>query len=421
MEILNVTLNPSDMGASNVLSNGNLTVINTATTGIRATHGKTSGKWYWEVKFVNGSVDCAIGISNKSKLIGTGINTDAGWRGYRAINGNKFPDNVAYGAVCALNDVIGVTLDLDNGTIAFIKNGVNMGTSHTNIKDLGEVFPIFVSGTSTSKAVTFNFGASAFAYAIPNGYQAYNLTFSNKFLISTEDRKNINSIKENGYTNNIVPVMTSNTSPQGTVDASTFTATREPWRAFDGELTQLANAWMATVNIKTGYLSYRFIDKKVISQYSVTGLYQNPTFSPKDWTFEGSNDGVNWTVLDSQSNVTTWTSSSSVPSTNAYAFNNNSPFYYYRINVTANGGGSTLGIQELQMMEKLSSTYESLDSDSEKMFLDHGLNKSYTLDLNQKMSDKSYVNTTSQILGSGKVFKQKIDTTKTPIKKAAIT
>ena len=45
---------------------------------------------------------------------------------------------------------------------------------------------------------------------------------------------------------------------------------------------------------------------KIINQYQIwpdsQSISEERTVDPKDWTFEGSNDGTNWTVLDTQTN-----------------------------------------------------------------------------------------------------------------------
>lgn len=61
---------------------------------------------------------------------------------------------------------------------------------------------------------------------------------------------------------------------------------------------------------------------------------------PTAWTFAGSNDNTNWTVLDTQSTTPTggsWWYSSTL--------SNTTPYLYYRINVptTTNGGGYAVG------------------------------------------------------------------------------
>ncbi|MCC3379536.1 hypothetical protein JO375_08435, partial [Paenibacillus sp. UY79] len=72
--------------------------------------------------------------------------------------------------------------------------------------------------------------------------------------------------------------------------------------------------------------------------------------APKDWTFEGSNDGVTWNVLDTQSNITGWVDNTP----KKFSFSNSNSYKNYRINITANNGSQYLALSELEMMSKVS-------------------------------------------------------------------
>src|SRR5690606_7166352 len=66
--------------------------------------------------------------------------------------------------------------------------------------------------------------------------------------------------------------------------------------------------------------------------------------SPKSWTFEGSNDGSNWTTLDTRTTVADWNNE-----WRTYTFSNTTSYTYYRINVTARQTGvSQVMIPELR-------------------------------------------------------------------------
>jgi hypothetical protein len=145
-------------------------------------------------------------------------------------------------------------------------------------------------------------------------------------------------------TGNIIPVMTSNNAPSGIARASSEQASYPAFNAFGG-----ADRWMPTQNTLTGWLSYEFPTAMKIKGYRLLGHSSWQTL-PKDWTFEGSNDGTNWTILDTQRNVSDWASTVY----KNYPINNDVEYKTYRINVTANNGNlSWLGIYELEMYEKL--------------------------------------------------------------------
>ncbi|SHN71809.1 SPRY domain-containing protein [Paenibacillus sp. ov031] len=189
MAITTVTLNPNDSSTSNVFSNNNLTVTNTSSyAGVRATIGKSKGKWYWEVKFEVGSnsYNVFVGISNKTiPSSGGGVETNVNFRGYYGNDGNKYPENLSYGTRIAYGDVVGIALDLDSGKLGFYKNGVYVGTSHNDLSGLGEVFPHFRAGAiNATRIMTYNFGGTPFVYNVPTGYLPYAWEIDKKTLVN---------------------------------------------------------------------------------------------------------------------------------------------------------------------------------------------------------------------------------------------
>ncbi|MBL0386075.1 hypothetical protein JJB07_05355 [Tumebacillus sp. ITR2] len=162
------------------------------------------------------------------------------------------------------------------------------------------------------------------------------------------------------YTANLIPVMTSYTSPSGSVDSSDSSGAsggEYPWKAFDGYTmykdvnTGVYHGW-GTHSTK-GYLGYQFPSPKKVAKYVIYAGNPSTTLAilPKTWTFEGTNDnGTTWNVLDSRSGIT-W----SATDIKSFTFNNTTAYIKYRINVTANGGSTgnivNLTIPELQMME----------------------------------------------------------------------
>ena len=68
---------------------------------------------------------------------------------------------------------------------------------------------------------------------------------------------------------------------------------------------------------------------------------------PKDWQFQGSNDGSTWTPLDTQSNQT-FTERYQLK---AYSVASPASYRYYRLNITANNGdGSFTDLSELGLL-----------------------------------------------------------------------
>jgi hypothetical protein len=102
--------------------------------------------------------------------------TELNSRGYLS-TGVKYSNGTtaSYGASFTTNDVIGIAVDVDGGTVAFYKNGTSQGTAYSDIA--GKEWFVTVQGGNTSAAV-MNFGQRPFTYTPPTGYNAlctYNL------------------------------------------------------------------------------------------------------------------------------------------------------------------------------------------------------------------------------------------------------
>ncbi len=169
-----VTWNPMDKGSGVTLSNGNLTAtISGLSSGVRASLGKSSGKWYWEYTIDTMRND-EVGIANKStkaSWIYNGAYGDtAKLYSYR---GSIYPNGHA-ATPQSNNSIIGIALDMDNRQITFYCNGVVQGDSVDISKMASEVYPFIVNNSShSSSKITANFGATSFLYSIPNGYLPY--------------------------------------------------------------------------------------------------------------------------------------------------------------------------------------------------------------------------------------------------------
>ena len=173
-------LNPLQLASSSgyTVLDGNLKISGTNpanATQARGTIAVSSGKWYWEV--LQGSTTSAGGpllgvvksnFSQNTYMAGT---SDA-WL-YYAFNGQKFNgSSAAYGATWTTNDIIGVALDMDGGTITFYKNGTTQGTAFSNLSGNTVSPAISTDQSTTSQTVTFNFGQRPFAYTPPTGFKA---------------------------------------------------------------------------------------------------------------------------------------------------------------------------------------------------------------------------------------------------------
>jgi len=169
------TLNPLVGTLSDTYSEGNLKLATTLSNAVyshnRATHGFSSGKWYFE--FLWNATASAYGIFG---IVADTVNPDTQYAGqgdsysYRSDNGNKITGGTAssYGASFTTGDIIGIAVDMDNGTLTFYKNGSTQGQAFTGIS--GTYFPAcsdLDNNSSRNSTFTFNAGQdSSFAGAI---------------------------------------------------------------------------------------------------------------------------------------------------------------------------------------------------------------------------------------------------------------
>ncbi len=136
------------------------------------------------------------------------------------------------------------------------------------------------------------------------------------------------------YVANAVPKMSDYDSSEGMVSANSEYEDYYSWKAFDGTTdsyweSEGSSAWM----------QYRFQTGRKINSYSIqmpegwiTRIRDN---APKSWTFEGSHDGEDWTVLDKVEGESNWGETE----VRHYRFQNETYFRFYRLNVSANNGG----------------------------------------------------------------------------------
>jgi len=164
---------------------------------------------------------------------------------------------------------------------------------------------------------------------------------------------------DNTYTDNLIPKMTNNTTPNGLASASsTWSSNYDAYKAFNKAFYPSDTYWSTSAGTNfPQWISYKFPTAKKISKYTITNIqYGDITRAPKDWQFQGSNDGITWTTLDTQT-IISFTSGEK----KAFTFTNTTPYIYYRIYITANNGNtSETDIDEIEMMEKLQNIDESI-------------------------------------------------------------
>ena len=172
------TLNPLAKGSSLSLSNGNLTATKSASgyhSALSTITTPTTGKWFYEVESNVSGNNLVIGIARedfKSSNLGSYVDIDPNGYIYRASDGNKSNNNSAssYGDSYSSGDVVGVALDLDEGTLTFYKNGISQGVAFSSLSG-SYYFGLSIAG---GYEATANFGQKPFKFPPPDGFQPLN-------------------------------------------------------------------------------------------------------------------------------------------------------------------------------------------------------------------------------------------------------
>ncbi|MGV7000393.1 hypothetical protein ACWA2C_17030 [Priestia megaterium] len=149
-----------------------------------------------------------------------------------------------------------------------------------------------------------------------------------------------------------IPKLSSDIGTNGKAFSSGYTNDNYAWRAFDKILSTAVKVKWQSATIAS-FIGYQFNSPTLIGSYSLmvqndaTNTYMSET--PREWQFEGSNDNLNWDILDKQTDITDW-----IPySRKIFNFSNEKPYTFYRLNIKANNGGSNISIFEMDMYEKI--------------------------------------------------------------------
>lgn len=193
-------------------------------------------------------------------------------------------------------------------------------------------------------------GFSALGY--PNGEDD---VYTNSYTVNMDQSVSVLSLN-NSTTPRVVeniatPAMTSNATPSGFVYASGF----DPWRAFD---QNTSTAWISSIN-NAGTITYEFPTARNIKRYAIRST-STAASVPRNWTFEGSNNNIVFTTLD--------TVSSSLAASSWYVSTvlaNTASFTFYRINISSVAtAGNAPQVVEIELTESTGSGVGNLSGGS---------------------------------------------------------
>lgn len=114
-----------------------------------------------------------------------------------------------------------------------------------------------------------------------------------------------------------------------------------PGEAFDHNIW---TRWFNQDKGSTGWVQYDFGPSatRTITRYSVASAGDVPERDPRDWEFQGSNDGTNWTTLDTQSGQ----AFSTRFEMKTFKVARPGAYRTYRLNITANNGAKGTHVAE---------------------------------------------------------------------------
>lgn len=128
--------------------------------------------------------------------------------------------------------------------------------------------------------------------------------------------------------------------------ASSSLSGTHPAMAFNGA-SDVNDFWANPGASLPAHVGLQFGTGFVSTGYYLWGRTDTPSQTPKDWTFQGSNDSTNgtdgtWTTLDTRSGQTS-------PNGTHYTFSNSTAYSRYRLNVSAVQSGNLVAISRIEI------------------------------------------------------------------------
>ncbi len=120
-----------------------------------------------------------------------------------------------------------------------------------------------------------------------------------------------------------------------------------PARPLDKVVDGNAGTKYLTFNVAPLWIQWQCNTPQVLGVYSIISANDDAGRDPRNWTVEASNNGTDWTVLDTQLDQI-------FPSrlmTKLYFIPNTTAYTYYRLNVSAHNGATLFQLGEWGLYE----------------------------------------------------------------------
>lgn len=205
----------------------------------------------------------------------------------------------------------------------------------------------------------------------------------NKILFVSKEGKTNSLIEGEGL--DLIPIQTNNNP---SIIFSSQHTTYKAFQAFNKDYGELS-FWSTLSGQETGWIGFNFGIKTKVSSYIIQSRMPYLKSSPNSWTFEGSNDGANWTVLDTRTGYDTQSWSAS--SRKEFRLERNYEFSSYRLNASSNNGDTNYPIQiiSLELLIYPNPSLFLIPSNSEENFVKYGMDS--PVKVNGFISSKSYI------------------------------
>ena len=342
------TINPK-FGAGALSLNGssylNIAPVNADLT-LASTNTWTVEGWFYPTTFA----------ASNEMFSSSGLNAYLDTSGRIVIN-NGSTGNYTSTAVATINTWNKIELDCNVGTCYVFLNGNYINTFAMQATAGGG--PIYISSYVGSSGF---FTGLIDEFRVSIGVNRHNTTTTSytpetiAFNANTSSGYYYDSINKlyanvNFETIQSLPAMTSATAPSGTITASTtYQGSESPYYAYD---QLLSTDWLATAGTPQ-WIQRNTTSAIKLSSYAITA--RNDTYylrTPYTWTFLGSNDGTNWTTLDSRTAIPFNQGQRQVFT---IAFPNRANYSYHRLNITASQPSSDgyISIGELDELQQIS-------------------------------------------------------------------
>ena len=146
-----------------------------------------------------------------------------------------------------------------------------------------------------------------------------------------------------GVTADLCDVHTSATSATGTASASSNYVGYDAYIALDGS-TGVGNVWATAGAPAVGdWWKYELTNAKTITEYWMQANNE-PTYHPNGWELQGSNNNVDWSVMDTQTSIS-WSASLK----REYTASNPGAYKYVRFYFTEVPATAYLYVSELML------------------------------------------------------------------------